>query len=69
MTIVHLITGLGAGGAEQMVLELSKAGKKASIKTIVISITDFHRNEIKFKTAGIEYHFLGIILQKILIVD
>jgi hypothetical protein len=54
MTIVHLITGLGAGGAEQMVLELGIAGKKASIKTIVISVTDVDLNETKFKTAGIE---------------
>jgi glycosyltransferase involved in cell wall biosynthesis len=64
MTIVHLITGLGAGGAEQMVLELGIAGKKASIKTIVISVTDVDLNETKFKTAGIEYHFLGINASK-----
>ena len=64
MTIVHLITGLGAGGAEQMVLELGIASKKASIKTIVISVTDVDLNETKFKTAGIEYHFLGINASK-----
>jgi glycosyltransferase involved in cell wall biosynthesis len=60
MTIVHLITGLGAGGAEHMVLELAIASKKASIKTIVISVTNSDLNEIKFKNAGIDYHFLGI---------
>jgi glycosyltransferase involved in cell wall biosynthesis len=60
MTIVHLITGLGAGGAEHMVLELAIASKKASIKTIVISVTNSDLNEIKFNDAGIDYHFLGI---------
>jgi glycosyltransferase involved in cell wall biosynthesis len=60
MTIVHLITGLGAGGAEHMVLELAIASKKASIKTIVISVTNSDLNEIKFKEAGIDYYFLGI---------
>lgn len=60
MTIVHLITGLGIGGAEHMVLELAIASKKASIKTIVISVTNSDFNEIKFNEAGIDYYFLGI---------
>lgn len=60
MTIVHLITGLGVGGAEQMVLELGLESKKESIKTIVISVTNSNLNETKFKTSGIKYHFLGI---------
>ncbi len=60
MTIVHLITGLGGGGAEHMVLELSKNAQKNKIKTIVISITNANKIEDKFKAEQIEYHFLGI---------
>ena len=37
MTIVHLITGLGVGGAEQMVLELGLESKKESIKDISLN--------------------------------
>ena len=60
MTLVHLITGLGGGGAEHMVLELSKTAQRNKTKTIVISITNSNTIESKFKANDIEYHFLGI---------
>lgn len=60
MTLVHLITGLGGGGAEHMVLELSKTALRNNTKTIVISITNSNTIESKFKEQNIEYHFLGI---------
>lgn len=60
MTLVHLITGLGGGGAEHMVLELSKTAQRNNTKTIVISITNSNTIENKFKDNNIEYHFLGI---------
>ncbi|MFK7782904.1 glycosyltransferase [Psychroserpens sp.] len=60
MTLVHLITGLGGGGAEHMVLELSKTAQSRKTKTIVISITNSNTIESKFIDNQIEYHFLGI---------
>ena len=60
MTLVHLITGLGGGGAEHMVLELSKTAQRNKTKTIVISITNSNTIEDKFKQNDIEYHFLGV---------
>ncbi|RIV46045.1 glycosyltransferase [Flagellimonas pelagia] len=60
ITIVHLITGLGGGGAEQMVLKLGLEAEKHKVKTLVIAISDIDTIEGKFKDAGLEYHFLNI---------
>lgn len=60
ITIVHLITGLGGGGAEQMVLKLGLEAKKNNVKTLVIPISDINTIEGKFRDAGLEYHFLNI---------
>lgn len=60
MTLVHLITGLGGGGAEHMVLELSKTAQRNNTKTIVISITNSNTIDGKFKQSNIDYHFLGV---------
>lgn len=60
ITIVHLITGLGGGGAEQMVLKLGVEAKKNNVKTLVIPISDINTIEPKFKDAKLEYHFLNI---------
>lgn len=60
MTIIHIVTGLGGGGAENVVLELSKFAKKKSIPTHVISISSINKIEKKFKSENINYTFLNI---------
>ena len=59
MTIIHISSSLGGGGAEQMVLQLAKCST-AEIKTVVISISDDNTLEPKFKEHHIEYHFLNV---------
>ncbi|NNF75999.1 MAG: glycosyltransferase [Flavobacteriaceae bacterium] len=59
MTIIHLNSSLAGGGAEQMVLQLSKKSK-SSMRTVVISISSANALEEKFKLNDIEYHFLNI---------
>ncbi|WP_299274653.1 glycosyltransferase [uncultured Psychroserpens sp.] len=59
MTIIHISSSLGGGGAEQMVLQLAKCSTSV-IKTIVISISDDNTLEPKFKEHQIEYHFLNV---------
>ncbi len=60
MTIVHLIVGLGGGGAEHLVLELARKSKSLNIKTIVISVTSVNTIEFKFKNNDIEIYYLNI---------
>lgn len=59
MTIVHISSSLGGGGAEQMVLQLAKCSTP-DIKTIVFSISNDNTLEPKFKAHHIAYHFLNI---------
>lgn len=59
MTIIHLSSSLGGGGAEQMVLQLSKKSN-LNLRTIVISISNDNELESQFKENGIEYYFLNI---------
>lgn len=59
MTIIHLSSSLGGGGAEQMVLQLAKKSHPI-IRTIVISISSDNELENQFKECGIEYYFLNI---------
>lgn len=60
MTIIHLTSTLGGGGAEQMVLQLSKQSN-AVHKTIVVSLSNtLIALEKRFKDHDIEYHLLGV---------
>ncbi|WP_298757691.1 glycosyltransferase [uncultured Psychroserpens sp.] len=59
MTIIHISSSLGGGGAEQMVLQLAKCSNP-HLKTMVISISDDNTLEPKFQEHQIEYHFLNI---------
>lgn len=59
-TIVHLITGLGGGGAEQMVLKLGMEAQKLDVDTLVVSISNINTLEQKFKDAKVPHCFLGI---------
>jgi len=59
MTIIHISSSLGGGGAEQMVLQLAKCSRP-NIKTIVFSVSSDNTLEPKFKESQIDYHFLNI---------
>ena len=59
ITIVHLSSSLGGGGAEQMVFQLAKQSNPI-IKTIVISISELNTLEDIFINENIEVHFLNI---------
>ncbi len=59
MTIIHISSSLGGGGAEQMVLQLAKCSK-SNIKTIVFSLSSDNTLEPKFKESQIDCHFLNI---------
>ncbi len=56
----HIITGLSGGGAEHLVLDLSKRAKNDGKKILVISVTGLNDIEHKFIDSGIQCHFLNI---------
>ena len=58
--IVHIITGLGGGGAERMVLELANSAIEKSENVMVISVTNSNTLSKEFSLKGINHHFLGI---------
>ena len=60
MTIIHLLIGLGGGGAEHLVLELAKQNKLAGNRVIVVGITSINLIEDKFRAYDIEYTSLKI---------
>ena len=55
-----MITGLGGGGAEQMVLKLGLEAKKSRVNTLVVPISNINTIEQKFIDAEVPYYFLGI---------
>ncbi len=57
---IHLITGLSGGGAEHLVLELSKQAKQNGIKPLVISVSSLNDIEHKFNKHEIPCVFLKI---------
>jgi len=60
LTIIHLSSTLGGGGAEQMVLQLARQSK-SSHKTIVFSLSStLIALESRFKDHSIEYYLLGV---------
>lgn len=60
MTVVHINIGLGGGGAEHILLELSKKGNEDNIKMIVVAIANINQIEYKFARQNIEVHYLNI---------
>lgn len=60
MTIIHLLVGLGGGGAEHFVLELAKKNKQDQNKVIVVGITAINLIESKFRDNNIECISLNI---------
>lgn len=51
MKVVHVISGLRGGGAEQVVLDLCKRSKNSGIDTEVVSLS--HINDVAWKFGGI----------------
>ena len=60
MTVIHLLIGLGGGGAEHFVYELSKRSKLKNIETLVVAITSNNLIKDKFEASNIETFTLDI---------
>ncbi|GHU72232.1 glycosyl transferase family 1 [Spirochaetia bacterium] len=54
MTILHIITGLGMGGAERVVLDLSTVYKKENHTVHVVSLSKSDALKRKFQEIGVE---------------
>lgn len=59
MTIIHVSSSLGGGGAQQMILQLAKLSNP-EIKTIIFSISHVDTLLNKFSSNNIDVHFLNI---------
>jgi glycosyltransferase involved in cell wall biosynthesis len=61
MTIIHLTVGLGGGGAESFLLEISKSIKKnPGTKVVIVTLTSISTIAYKFDAENIQYISLGI---------
>jgi len=58
--IIHVITGLNVGGAEQALKRLLLANSECSQESIVISLTDLGTLGAELKLHGVEVHTLGM---------
>jgi len=58
--IMHVITGLGIGGAEAMLLKLIRSGNKDCFPPTVISLTDFGSLGQSIMDCGVPVHTLGM---------
>ena len=59
INLLHLITGLGVGGAERVVLDLSKNSNKERYKTSVISMSKQDGMLEIFQQNGVDIHILN----------
>jgi glycosyltransferase involved in cell wall biosynthesis len=59
-TILHLITGLGAGGAERMLVRLATATDRTRFRSVVVSMTDNDAFAPLLERPGIEVQWLGM---------
>ena len=57
MKVLHVITGLGVGGAERMLLNILP---KLANRNIVVSLTDDNTVGNELEKAGITVHYLGL---------
>jgi glycosyltransferase involved in cell wall biosynthesis len=61
ITIVHLITGLGTGGAESMLVRLAAAGDRRRFRTVVVGMTDAGGAAAEaLAAAGVDTRRLGL---------
>src|SRR5690606_28305267 len=59
-TVIHIIIGLGGGGAEHILLEIARKGNQDGIKNIIIPISSINDIEYKFIENNIEIHWLNV---------
>ena len=60
VTVLHLITGLGAGGAERQLAALATRSDPARIRHVVVSLLDAGNWGPRLREAGIELHTLDL---------
>ena len=60
LAIMHVISGLRTGGAEQMLYRLAKAHSQLGAKSIIVSLETTGDFGERIEEAGIELHALGI---------
>ena len=58
--IVHVITGLGAGGAERQLAALATRSDPARIRHVIVSLLDEGVWGARLREAGVELHTLGL---------
>ncbi|MCK5854340.1 MAG: glycosyltransferase [Sulfurovaceae bacterium] len=58
--LLHLITGLGVGGAERVVLDLSRNSNKERYQTSVISMSKQHEMLEMFKKENVDVNILNM---------
>lgn len=64
LTVLHVITGLGYGGAERMVHRIATAAQQAGdIRTVVVSLTGEGAYGAALRHAGVEVHTLDMRLR------
>jgi hypothetical protein len=57
---MHVITGLGAGGAESMLTALSVAKAQSGAAPIVVSLTPGGTNMVRLLDGGVPVHQFGM---------
>ena len=61
MKVLHIITGLGLGGAESALYRLVTSNNNAvNVKHVVVSIVDFGVFGKRLNEAGSEVHMIGM---------
>ena len=68
LTIVHVITGLGTGGAEHMLYRLLKSHRSHKIKSSVISLTGKGTVGKKIQAIGVRVYVIEAKPGKVLTV-
>ena len=60
MRVVHIINGLGTGGAEMMLLKLVSHTDRKRFESIIVSLRDYGGLRSKFKDMGVPVYTLGM---------
>ena len=60
LTVLHLITGLEAGGAERMLVQLATGSDRRRFRSIIVSMVDAGVFGTALESAGIELRQLGM---------
>ena len=60
MRVLHIITGLGLGGAEMMLLKLLKASDRLTTENVILTLTDLDVLGADIRAQGVRVRSLGI---------